>query len=361
MNPRLTDIVKGIAIGDALGSTGEFMGRQEVIRVYSEARASGINWPFAQYGSRIHGLKPGQWTDDTDMAICMVKAGIDPEKIAASFVDWMLSGPKDIGITIRKALEIKRLHPEGPYWFGGYQVYRMHPHFEANGSLMRNGVVAGMVDSLEDAYRLSLQHGMITHYHPMPQICCLAQDYVMWSLMHDSFSWDSWLHDFSSTLYEDIRDISYDPAVKKWMDVCGSDIDKSLRRFVESWQHPAAFDPFRQDLSNGGGHCLMSFRIAMWGLYYAIHDDTFKGPQEIPECVFDAEGSDRIGWIAMLGHDSDTYCAIAGAMMAAAGLRFSEELARYANKTIKGDTLLCIHLPAAHSRTGASADKFSDG
>jgi len=63
----------------------------------------------------------------------------------------------------------------------------------------------------------------------------------------------------------------------------------------------------------------------------------------------------------MTTHSSDTYCAIAGAMMAAAGLRFSEELARYANKTIKGDMLLCIHLPAAHSRTSASADKLSDG
>lgn len=73
MNPHLMDIVKGIAIGDALGSKGEFMGRQEVIRVYSEARARGVNW-----------------TDDTDMSICMVKAGTDPEKIAASFVDWML-------------------------------------------------------------------------------------------------------------------------------------------------------------------------------------------------------------------------------------------------------------------------------
>jgi ADP-ribosylglycohydrolase len=89
------DIVKGIAIGDALGSKGEFMGRQEVIRVYSEARARGVNW-----------------TDDTDMSICMVKAGTDPEKIAASFVDWMLSGPgpKDIGITILEALEINHRH-----------------------------------------------------------------------------------------------------------------------------------------------------------------------------------------------------------------------------------------------------------
>jgi len=33
----------------------------------------------------------------------------------------------------------------------------------------------------------------------------------------------------------------------------------------------------------------------------------------------------------MTTHSSDTYCAIAGAMMVAAGLRFSEELARYVN------------------------------
>lgn len=331
MKPRLMDIVKGIAIGDALGSTSEFMSRQEVIRVYNEARARGVNWPFAQYGSKTHGLQPGQWTDDTDMAICMVRAGTDPEKIAASFVKWMLSGPRDIGITIRRALKIKWLYTEEPYWFGGYKVYIMNPHSEANGSLMRNGVVAGMVDSLEDAYKLSLQHGMITHYHPMPQICCLAQDYVMWSMMHGSFSWDSWLHDFSGTLHEDIKELSYDPAIKRWMDVCGSDIDKSLKRFTESWQHPTTFDPFQEDLSNGGGHCMRSFRISMWGLYYATHDDAFEGPHTLPESVFEAKGSDRIGWIAMLGHDADTYCAIAGAMMAAAGLRFSDELSRYTN------------------------------
>ncbi|MGB9902536.1 hypothetical protein [Methanothrix sp.] len=55
------EMTKGIAIGDALGSTSEFMDMRGVIEVYSEAGARGVNWPFAECGSKVH-----QWEQRGD-------------------------------------------------------------------------------------------------------------------------------------------------------------------------------------------------------------------------------------------------------------------------------------------------------
>lgn len=56
------------------------------------------------------GLKPGEFTDDTDMMLCLAKSLIkkkefDVRDIASRYLDWMKTDPPDIGNTIRKALE----------------------------------------------------------------------------------------------------------------------------------------------------------------------------------------------------------------------------------------------------------------
>lgn len=102
---RFRGSLLGLAAGDALGTTLEFKrpGRFEPI---DDIVGGG---PF--------GLAPGQWTDDTSMALCLADSlvetqGLDLEDQAKRYVRWYREGYMsatgsfvDIGNTTRAALE----------------------------------------------------------------------------------------------------------------------------------------------------------------------------------------------------------------------------------------------------------------
>ncbi len=93
----------GLAVGDALGAAIEF-------------RSPGSFKPVTGYrGGGPHGLEPGQWTDDTSMALALADsiaaAGWDLDDQARRYVEWWQTGKYsvngdcfDIGITTQRAL-----------------------------------------------------------------------------------------------------------------------------------------------------------------------------------------------------------------------------------------------------------------
>ena len=93
----------GLAVGDALGAAVEF-------------RSPGSFAPVTGYRSGgPHGLKAGEWTDDTSMALALAEsiatAGWDLNDQADRYVEWWRTGKYsvngrcfDIGITTRSAL-----------------------------------------------------------------------------------------------------------------------------------------------------------------------------------------------------------------------------------------------------------------
>jgi len=91
----------GLAIGDALGATVEFMLAREIAaqhKIHKEIIGGG--W--------LH-LKPGRVTDDTEMALAMGSAVIDSDGwntrvIADAFVAWMRRRPIDIGNSCRRGI-----------------------------------------------------------------------------------------------------------------------------------------------------------------------------------------------------------------------------------------------------------------
>ncbi|MGI8690604.1 MAG: ADP-ribosylglycohydrolase family protein [Thermomicrobiales bacterium] len=91
----------GLACGDALGATLEFLSRDEIRARYGQLRdIVGGGWLR---------LTPGEVTDDTQMATCIAESiiatgTVDGDDIARRFVDWLHSNPKDIGTTTRRAL-----------------------------------------------------------------------------------------------------------------------------------------------------------------------------------------------------------------------------------------------------------------
>lgn len=91
----------GMAIGDALGATTEFMTPQEIQASLGVHRnLTGGGWLR---------LKPGQVTDDTQMALALgasilVQGQVDAAAVAESFSQWMKSKPVDIGNTVRRGI-----------------------------------------------------------------------------------------------------------------------------------------------------------------------------------------------------------------------------------------------------------------
>lgn len=127
---RFRGALLGLAIGDALGTTVEFKPRGSFPPV-TEITGGG---PF--------GLQPGEWTDDTSMALCLAdslleKNGMDLTDQMDRYVAWWKEGKNsvnghcfDIGNTVRGALD-RYLHTKDPIagatdtWSAG------------NGSIMR--------------------------------------------------------------------------------------------------------------------------------------------------------------------------------------------------------------------------------
>jgi len=132
---RAVGALLGLATGDAVGTTLEFTQR-DTQPPLTDMLGGG---PFD--------LKPGQWTDDTAMALALgnsLAAGdhFDPEDCMMRFVNWYRSGAYsctgncfDIGGATRAALQ--RFERDGNPFAGSN-----HPDSAGNGSLMRLSPVA---------------------------------------------------------------------------------------------------------------------------------------------------------------------------------------------------------------------------
>ena len=132
---RFRGCLLGLAAGDALGTTLEF-------------KAPGTFEPIDDMaGGGPFKFLPGQWTDDTSMALCLATSLIEREGFDATdqmerYLRWRREGYLsskdryvDIGITVSGALA--RFEREGDPYAGSTD-----PQSAGNGSLMRLGPVA---------------------------------------------------------------------------------------------------------------------------------------------------------------------------------------------------------------------------
>ncbi len=154
----------GVALGDALGATTEFMTPAEIKAGYGRHRK--------MLGGGWLNLKPGQVTDDTEMSLALARAILEKrewrlERIADHFVAWMRGRPIDIGATVRKGIRryMKRGALEVPLneWDAG------------NGAVMRMAPVA--IYTLGDDRLLrdyALQQARLTHHHPLSDAACVC-------------------------------------------------------------------------------------------------------------------------------------------------------------------------------------------
>ncbi len=155
----------GMAVGDAIGTTLEFRPRDT--GQVSDMVGGG---PFA--------LAPGQWTDDTSMALCLADAliaagGFDPRGFARLLVRWYRDGYNsvlghcfDIGNATRAAVEGQEA-TDGR-WQGNTAASTA-----GNGSLVRVAPIAiACRSSLQQGWRLAAAQSRVTHAAPDALSCC---------------------------------------------------------------------------------------------------------------------------------------------------------------------------------------------
>jgi len=155
----------GLAVGDALGATVEFMTRAEIVQRHGvHSRMTGGGWL---------NLKPGQVTDDTEMALALGRAlitagGFEAKTVADAFAAWLRGKPVDVGNTVRRGL-VRYLNEgtvEAPY----------HDGDGGNGAAMRLVPVAlatfGAPAERVTAWTLGQAH--VTHNQKQSDAACLA-------------------------------------------------------------------------------------------------------------------------------------------------------------------------------------------
>jgi ADP-ribosyl-[dinitrogen reductase] hydrolase len=147
----------GLAVGDALGTTLEF-------------KSPGTFTPIDDMvGGGPFGLDPGEWTDDTSMALCLAESlieckGFDPVDQMERYLMWYRKGHLsstgtcfDIGNTCSSA--ISKFESSGEPYCGSTDS-----HSAGNGSLMRLAPVPlFFASNPEEAIEMSGNSSRTTH------------------------------------------------------------------------------------------------------------------------------------------------------------------------------------------------------
>lgn len=161
---RYEGTLLGLACADALGGAVEFLPRFVIKRQFPE----GV---LEITGGGPHGLRLGEVTDDTAMAMAIARAcgpqGIDLDDVVANFVSWYRSDPKDIGITTSRALS--KLAAGVAWREIGDKMMRETPgKLAGNGTVMRTAPLALRFRRNRDALRqVSIDTARMTHPDPM--------------------------------------------------------------------------------------------------------------------------------------------------------------------------------------------------
>jgi len=154
---RARGCLLGLAVGDAIGTTVEFQSRGSFAPV-TEVVGGG---PFD--------LKPGEWTDDTSMALCLAESlaecgGFDARDQIERYCRWWRNGHMssngrcfDIGITVSAAL--RKFEESGDPFSGSTAA-----DTAGNGSIMRLAPVPIFANGdISETIRLSRESSRTTH------------------------------------------------------------------------------------------------------------------------------------------------------------------------------------------------------
>lgn len=174
---RAAGVLLGLACGDAAGVPYEFATAPYDPRRGPEMIGGGLG-PYA----------PGEWSDDTQMALCIARVAatdvpIDsPEgldAIARGFLEWLREGATDVGTQTRQVLGALREDDGGPGLATrmttiAAQLHQRTGRTAGNGALMRTAPVAlTAIGDPERTARTARAIAELTHADPLAGDACV--------------------------------------------------------------------------------------------------------------------------------------------------------------------------------------------
>lgn len=190
---RAAGTLLGAACGDALGVPYEFAPR------LAEDRTPEM------VGGGLGPYEPGEYSDDTQMAVCLAEALRDHdgprspealEQTGRSFLTWFREGASDIGVQTARILEdTERALAEHGGGAAEAMTRRSERMFEAgercagNGSLMRTAPLAlAHLDDPEGLAESAARYSRLTHGDPLAaQACVLWCEAVRHAIVHGTY------------------------------------------------------------------------------------------------------------------------------------------------------------------------------
>ncbi|MFN4140445.1 ADP-ribosylglycohydrolase family protein [Aestuariivirga sp.] len=263
LRDRARGALLGLAVGDALGTTLEFRPKDS----YEPLTTIVGGGPFR--------LKPGEWTDDTTMALALgtslaEKGGLDERDLMERFCHWAEKGEYshngrcfDIGNTVRGALD--RFRRSGDPVAGSTD-----PQSAGNGSLMRLAPVA-ILHAFDPGALLDVarRQSAVTHGAEEAMAACAA---------------------YAGLVAEAIRGVRKAELFTPRPGWTPEKVGRAMRMETVGWNRKQV---------RGSGYVIHNLEAALWAVGNA---------KDFPESVLLA---------ANLGEDADTTAAIAGQLAGA--------------------------------------------
>ncbi len=266
-NDRIVGVLVGLAAGDALGGGYEF--------------GPAFDGPVEMKGGGPFNWEVGEWTDDTQMAICIAEnlstGTLDLVSLGDRFMEWSTECT-DIGNQTRAVLSRAASGADLPEIAEAF--HQRNPHRSAgNGSLMRTGPVALAYLGDDAAIAITAAEiSALTHADPLANEAC-----VLWSI--------AIAEAIETGEIPDIRaGLQYIPAGRRetW---------ESIIAAAET-ENPRTFNP--------NGFVVSAFQAAWSSIVQTPVPD-----RRADHLRLVLENTVRIG------HDTDTTAAIAGGMLGA--------------------------------------------
>lgn len=302
LSERYRGALLGLACGDAVGTTVEFKPR-------------GSFQPLTDMvGGGPFDLKPGQWTDDTSMALCLAESLLSKNTFDAAdqmgrYLNWWKWGYLsstgecfDIGMTVSQALS--QYQQTGQPFAGSTD-----PFTAGNGSLMRLvPVVLFYFPDVQQIRQFAIDSSRTTHAAPEAIECCqLFAELITKALLGAS---KTELHRLPLSTFTQSKVAALargDYLVKSVSDIRGSGYSvESLEAALWCFHHTDSFAAAILQAANLGDDADTTAAIVgqLAGAYYGI--------RAIPA-----------PWLEML-HDGEEITATADRLLDASRLRVPE-------------------------------------
>ena len=288
----------GLAVGDAFGATNEFR------KLAAEPFPKLNDGPLVEIvGGGPHKVKPGQVTDDTQMACCLAESlrelrRLDEDDVAKKYLRWR-EHAFDIGVQTLAVLT-RRVEEWVPVNVGKRHWLENGRAAAGNGSLMRTAPI-GVFFSDDRAALIdaSFRESAITHFDPRCQLACAVFNGTIAAAIRgpESLKKEQLLTDTRSALNAAATELAQrQPDFIREVQDASENLNEDLAFALKD--DPELYGPDLHMLAQEG-FVRVAFRLAYWELFHA---------PSLQAALID---------VVNRGGDSDTNAAICGALLGA--------------------------------------------